>query len=448
MTTEPRLARGEQNPAYRPQSYLFPALHAVDPAPDSRQTRFAGFENLRPHLPMRPNLPLLVAAALLPLLPLSAQAPKAGAPPAGGSPASREAAALAEAFRGITTDGTVQPGLFPIRASGVSTEPVQKAAAAFLAALTPEQKGRTLFPVDDIEWRKWMNVHRYTRQGTSFKEMSEAQREAAFGLMRASLSAKGLKLSRDIMKLNETLGELNNNNFEEYGEWLYWITVMGEPSPTRPWGWQIDGHHLIINYFVLGDQVVMSPVFVGSEPVVAHAGKYKGTTILQEEQNRGLAMLRSLDDVQRRLAVLDSAKPGNNNQAEGFKDNVVVPYAGIPVARLTPAQRTELLDLIGLFVGNMDNGHARVRMEDVRARLDETYFAWVGGSDDQSVFYYRIHSPVILIEFDHQRPANLRHLSSNPQAPNREHIHVVIRTPNGNDYGKDLLRQHLEQHKH
>ena len=63
------------------------------------------------------------------------------------------------------------------------------------------------------------------------------------------------------------------------------------------------------------------------------------------------------------------------------------------------------------------------------------------------MFYYRIHSPVILIEFDHQSPANLRHLLQ-PGTPNRQHIHVVVRTPNGNDYGKDLLRQHYEQHSH
>jgi hypothetical protein len=27
--------------------------------------------------------------------------------------------------------------------------------------------------------------------------------------------------------------------------------------------------------------------------------------------------------------------------------------------------------------------------------------------------------------------------------PTRDHIHTIVRTPNGNDYGKDLLRQHL-----
>ena len=369
-------------------------------------------------------------------------------PPAAGGPASREAAALAEPFRGITTDGKVQPGLFHIRSTGVTTAPVRKAADAFLAALTPEQRARTTFPVDDIEWRKWMNVHRYNRQGVSFLEMTEAQRTVTFGLLRASLSAKGLKLSQDIMKLNHTLGELNNNNFTEYGEWLYHITVMGEPSATKPWGWQIDGHHLIINYFVLGDQVVMSPAFYGSEPVIARAGKYQGVSILQEEQRRGLKMLRALDAAQRQVAVLDARKTGNNNYAEGFKDNVVVLSEGLLAAALTGAQREELLQLVGLFVNNMDDGHAKVKLEEVRAHLDQTRFAWIGGNSDDSVFYFRIQSPVLLIEFDHQRPANTRHLQKDPQLPIRDHIHVVVRTPNGNDYGKDLLRQHLEQHPH
>src|ERR1035438_7963612 len=123
--------------------------------------------------------------------------------------------------------------------------------------------------------------------------MTEAQREAAFSLMRASLSAKGTKLTRDIMHLNETLAELSNDH-EFLGELLYYITIMGKPSATEPWGWQLDGHHAIINYFVLGDQVVMTPHFTGSEPVTATSGKYKGTSILQEEQNQGFSFLQGL----------------------------------------------------------------------------------------------------------------------------------------------------------
>ena len=359
--------------------------------------------------------------------------------------AAAETKGLAEPFKGVTADGTVVGGLFAVKSTGVSTEPVRVAAQTFLDALTPDQRKKTAFPVDDPEWRKWMNQHFYVRQGVGFDEMSEAQREAAFGLLRASLSARGLKLTRDIMRLNHTLGELTDN-FVEYGEWLYWITVMGTPSPTEPWGWQLDGHHAIVNYVVLGDQVVMTPTFVGSEPVVAEAGKFKGTAILQEEQRDGLAFLRALDDTQRAKAVLATEKPANNNLGEAFKDNVVVPYAGVAAKDMTPAQRDQLLALVERFVGNLRDAHARVTMSEIRAHLDATYFAWIGGQSDDAVYYYRIHSPVVLIEFDHQLPAGLRRVM--PAKPMRQHVHVVIRTPNGNDYGKDLLRQHYEQHKH
>jgi hypothetical protein len=293
-----------------------------------------------------------------------------------------------------------------------------------------------------------MNQHFYVRQGVSFLEMSPAQRELGFGLLKAGLSARGLKQTRDIMRLNETLGELNNNDMEQYGEFRYSLTVMGKPSATEPWGWQFDGHHAIINYFVLGDQVVMTPFFAGSEPVIAKAGKFKGTVVLQDEQNRGLAFVNTLDADQRARAIQSSEKKGNNNQTEAWKDNAVVPQVGIMAADLSDAQRKQLLDLIALHVGNMDDGHAKVKMSEVQRHLTSTSFAWIGKTDPGSVFYYRIQSPVILIEFDHQTPANLRHLSPNSNVPNYEHIHVVVRTPNGNDYGKDLLRQHYAAHPH
>ena len=355
---------------------------------------------------------------------------------------------LAEPFKGITANGQIESGLFALRSTGVSTEPVRKAAEAFLAGLTHAQHEKTVFAVDDDEWRKWMNQSFYVRQGVSFLEMSPEQRETAFGLLRASLSARGLRLTRDVMRLNETLGELTGNNFDEYGEWQYHITVMGQPSATEPWGWQFDGHHAIINYFVVGDQVVMTPFFAGSEPVVATSGKYKGTSILQDEQNRGLALINALTDEQRKKAVLRFSKTGNDILTEAWKDNVVLDYAGIRTTELNDVQRRQLVDLIALYVDNMDDGHARVKMDEVLAFLDRTWLAWIGDIKPGSVFYYRIHSPVILIEFDHQLPANLRHLAKDPSQPIRDHIHIVVRTPNGNDYGKDLLRQHYAEHAH
>jgi hypothetical protein len=170
--------------------------------------------------------------------------------------------------------------------------------------------------------------------------------------------------------------------------------------------------------------------------------------VLQDEQARGLAFVNALDDGQRAKAILSLEKTRNNNLTEAFKDNAVVTQAGIMSPDLSPAQRKQLLDLIALYVGNMDDGHARVKMSEVEKHLARTSFAWIGKTDPSSVFYYRIQNPVVLIEFDHQLPANLRQLAANPNVPNHEHIHVVVRTPNGNDYGKDLLRQHYAQHSH
>jgi hypothetical protein len=354
---------------------------------------------------------------------------------------------LAQPFKGVTTNGEIVPGLFEISPTGVATESVRNAAEKFIASLTTVQLARTMFPVDDVQWRKWMNQHFYVRQGISFQEMTDTQRDLAFGLMRASLSARGFEITRNVMRLNETLAELADDHVF-LGEWLYFITIMGRPSVAEPWGWQLSGHHAIVNYFVLGDQVVMTPLFLGSEPVRATSGKYKGITILQQEQNDGLEMVRALPDAQQQKAVLNFSKTGNNNLGEAFKDNIVLDYAGIRANEFTDASRRRLRELIQLYASNMDDGHVRAKMNEVDKHIDNTWFAWIGGTQTDSAFYYRIQSPVILIEFDHQRPANLAKFASDPDKPTQQHIHTVVRTPNGNDYGKDLLRQHYLAHPH
>ncbi len=354
---------------------------------------------------------------------------------------------LAEPFRGITTDGNVQPGLFEIRSTGISTAPVSAAASAFLATLNADQRERISFGIDDDEWRKWANQHIYYRDGISFEEMTPVQREAALALLGESLSARGLALSQDIMHLNTTLGELNGDNFVEYGEGKYWLSIMGTPSTTEPWGWQLDGHHLDLNYFVLGDQVVMTPAFWGSEPAVAASGAYAGTAIMEDEQRYGLAMVNSLTASQRTSAILATAKTGNNIMTQAFSDNVVLDYAGIRVSEFTPAQKQQLMRLIGIYIGNMRETHQGLRMAEIEQHLDDTWFAWIGETGADSVFYYRIQSPVVLIEFDHETPVGLTHLYERG-VPYKEHIHSIVRTPNGNDYGKDLLRQHYQSHPH
>lgn len=261
--------------------------------------------------------------------------------------------------------------------------------------------------------------------------------------MQTALSAKGLQLSKDIMKTDQTLREYNDGN-PAYDEELYFFTILGEPSVTEPWGWQIDGHHLVINYFVLVDQVVMSPVFMGGEPIVTTTGKYAGNTLFQDEQNLGLAFMQSLNKEQREIATLSPTKDHNDIQAEASKDNITLNYSGIPFLKLSTDQKEALLYLASQYINNMKEGHSQVKMKEIKAHLDTTWFGWVGDIAEDAVFYYRIHSPVVLIEFDHQGIVGMP--NNGHKGPSRQHIHTVVRTPNGNDYGKDLLRQHKEAH--
>ncbi len=359
----------------------------------------------------------------------------------------RERAGLADPFKGVTTNGNVIPDLYKVAPCYCSTDAVRNAAVRYMATLADQQLVRTMFPVDDPQWRKWMNQGYYVREGVSMREMTAAQRNAALGLMRASLSAKGFELTRNIMRLNETLAEMIQDHLVD-GEWGYYFTIMGKPSALEPWGWQFQGPHAIINYFVLGDQVVATPLFLGSEPTHATSGKYKGLAVLQKEQNDGLALVRSLPQMQQRQAVLKFSKTGNNNLTEAFKDNVILDYAGLQVNELPADARQKLRDLVHLYVSNMDDDHARVKMNEVDRHFDNTWFSWIGGTESDSVYYYRIQSPVIVIEFDHQAPANLERFATDPSKATRQHIHTVLRTPNGNDYGKDLLRQHYLMHPH
>ncbi|HEV7662814.1 MAG TPA: DUF3500 domain-containing protein [Chloroflexota bacterium] len=362
---------------------------------------------------------------------------------------------LAEPFKGLTTDGNVIPGLYPLTPTGVSTDPIRRAAIDFLATLNATERDQATFDLSSDAWRRWWNIHPFLmRHGLQLEDLQPHQREAALQLVEHTLSASGYRTARDVMRLNHTIGEITGS-WTEYGEWVYFISLFGEPAEHEPWGWQIDGHHLIVNCFVIGDQVVITPVFMGSEPVVAETGIYRGTSILQPEQNDGLEFITTLTANQRSKAILyDSISPtvlppergigsDGRTQTAAFRDNVQLPYEGIRSTDLTAGQREQLLRLAALYTAKLRPGHAALWQDTVRQHLDDTYFMWMGGTGPEDVFYYRIHSPVLVIEFDHQ-PG----IAFDSDEPTRAHIHTVTRTPNGNDYGKDYLRQHHARFDH
>ena len=349
---------------------------------------------------------------------------------------------LAEPFRGIITDSGIVPGLFALEKTGISLVPLVEVARSFLASLSAEQRKAACFAIDDEAWRQWSNIHPWLmRHGICLADLDGNQREAALALMREAMSAAGYQTARDVMRLNEHALEITGKP-EEYGEWFYWVSIFGTPSPEQPWGWQIDGHHLNVNCFVLGDQLVLTPIFMGSEPVLARFGKYQGTRVFAAEEEQGYALMRALSSEERQRATIGKDLPSELFTA-AFNDNRRIDPAGIRYDELPAEGRERLEALLAAYTGRIRPGHSEIRYAEVKRHLSQTRFAWIGPFDDASPFYYRILSPVILVEFDHQSG-----IIYDNDKPSRDHIHTVVRTPNGNDYGKDLLRQHYARHDH
>jgi hypothetical protein len=177
--------------------------------------------------------------------------------------------------------------------------------------------------------------------------------------------------------------------------------------------------------------------------------------MFEDEERNGLTMVRSLSVEQARRAILfpsimsTDLPPGRSVPIDGqmvacaFQDNRRIEYEGLRASEMTDAQRRLLRALVATYVGRVRDGHSALKMAEVESHLDETHFCWMGGTDDVSPFYYKVQSPVLLIEFDHEPGV----VFANDE-PSRQHVHTVVRTPNGNDYGIDLLRQHYEQSDH
>jgi hypothetical protein len=358
-------------------------------------------------------------------------------------------------FTGITTDGHVRPELFSLRPGNAPTRGMIEAATALLALLPPDERAAMCFAADSKTWWQWQNTELYVEDyGLRLDRVSVPARDAVMAMLRASLSAKGYETSRAVMRLNRFLGDLVGCP-EVLGEWSYTFCLFGHPSTTQPWGWQLFGHHLSLNCLVIGEQMVFTPCFLGAEPVYADTGPFAGTSLFEDEERAGLALMRSLSSAQQRQAIVAHSMvggdlpPGRRHFADNLhlggahQDNRIVPYEGLRASDLTAEQRRDLLDLIAEYVSPLPHGPQEARLGEIERHLQETHFCWIGGTQESSAFYYRVQSPVIFIEFDHHAGVFL----TNPE-PAKFHVHTIVRTPNGNDYGVDLLRLHYEQVHH
>jgi hypothetical protein len=356
-------------------------------------------------------------------------------------------------FRGVTEDGTLRAGLYPLEPARPGEEaPVAAmvaAAQALLAALDDEGRERICFAVDAVEWQTWANPE-FLQFDTGLRlEFQPPQvREAALALVRASLSPEGAAAVHAMMLINGFLGDVVDLP-TVLGEWSYNLALYGTPDVRAPWGWQLYGHHCAVNCLVVEGQMVVSPVFLGAEPDEIDAGPHAGLSgPFAERIDLGTALMAALDPDQRRAAVVfeqmvDPAMPpgrvhpGDERHLAGaFQDNRVIPVEGVRVAEMPEAARRLALRIAETFVRVLPEGPRAARMREIQAHLDETWFAWIGGHTPGDVFYYRLQSPVLIAELDHHCGVFLDY-----DTPKTFHIHTVLRTPHGNDYGRAWVRQ-------
>ncbi len=359
--------------------------------------------------------------------------------------------AAATPFVGLTSAGTVVPDLFSLRPNGAPVEPMVAATNVLLSALGREQRHTLVQPMDSHRWRRWQNTEIWVEHyGLRLTECSDDVRAMVLAIVAASLSAPGYEQTRAVMRLNAFLGELVGAP-GVLGEWSYTFVLYGTPHAVEPWGWQLFGHHLALHCIVVEGQLVLTPAFLGAEPAGADEGPFAGTRLFEDEERDGVALIRSLSGLQQERAILShdimarDLPPGrrhpneNLNLLGAFQDNRVVPYEGLAAADMEADQRRCLLALIGRYINNLPPGPRTARMDEIERHLAATHFCWIGATDDRRPFYYRIQSPVIAIEFDHHIGVFLTN-----DEPQRFHVHTIVRTPNGNDYGIDLLRRHYE----
>jgi Protein of unknown function (DUF3500) len=323
-----------------------------------------------------------------------------------------------------------------------------EAARGYLDSLDDDLAKTVTFKFDDDAERKdWSNLpaRMHVRHGLSFGEMNDAQKTAAHRLLQAGLSSQGYAKTVGAMHMDDVLAETYNKNrpgagSATFGSDKYWMAIFGKPDAAGDWGWQIDGHHLGVNYTSVDGKVSMTPMFFGAEPDIVLSGSFAGWRVFASERAKALALVTALNADQREKAVVSDSVPDaifEGPKAGGTLKEMI----GIPASELDDAQRQLLWDLISEYLDNAPRDVAETQRAKIVADGDAAlHFAWMGPLDDSANIYFRVHGPSVLIEYDN--------VSAGPKKPGyTNHIHTILREP-GNDYGEDLLRKHYAESEH
>lgn len=314
----------------------------------------------------------------------------------------------------------------PLTALAATAE-MTAAAQKFLAALDPAQRAKAVFGLTAPEREKWFFVP-IKRDGLTLKEMTPAQQDLARALLRSGLSARGAARAETIITLENVLREMEKDPVRR-DPTLYYVTIFGEPSAQAPWGWRFEGHHLSLNFTVFdAEHVAVTPSFFGTNPAEVRDGPQKGTRVLAEEEDLGLAFVNALDPTQRATALIAAKAPNDVATSNKARVDPLTP-AGLPASALTAAQRDQLRALLQVYFTRYRAEIADPALAEATGRnLDSLHFAWAGVFDRSAGHYYRIQGKTFVVEFDNTQN-------------NANHIHSVWRNFTG-DFGHDLLAEH------
>jgi len=310
------------------------------------------------------------------------------------------------------------------------TPKIVRAANAFLATLEPAQKQRVLFAFDDEKQRvRWSNlpVRFVQRAGLAMGELNAAQRSAAMTMLSSALSPRGFEKVQQIVEGDEVL-KRNENNNPMFGKDLFYVSILGTPSETAPWMLQFGGHHLALNITIVGAHGVLTPSLTAAQPAL-YTENGKTIRPLGQENDKAFLLLDALDSAQRAKAILDY-RVADLVLGPG-QDGKTIQPEGLKASAMNAKQRAMLLDLVAEWSGIVHESAAAARLAEIRAGLDETWFAWSGPTTHaegrSGTSYYRIQGPTLVIEYAPQP------LGGDPT----QHIHTIYRDPT-NDYGRKL----------
>ena len=308
-----------------------------------------------------------------------------------------------------------------------STAEMTRAAQKFVAALDPAQRARAVLGLAAPERGRWCCVP-VKGDGLTLKDMTPAQQDLARALLRSGLSQRGATRAETIITLENVLREIEKDPVRR-DPTMYYVTIFGDPAAAAPWGWRFEGHHLSLNFTIFdADHVAVTPSFFGTNPAEVRAGPQKGTRVLAEEEDLGLAFVNSLDEAQRRAALSAVKAPNEIATSNKARVDPLAP-AGLAATALSAAQRDQLRALLQLYFTRYRAEIADPALVEATSKnLDSLHFAWAGVLDRSAGHYYRIQGKTFVVEFDNtQNEAN--------------HIHTVWRNFTG-DFGHDVLAAH------